>query len=39
MLFQDICKDKLGWDEVFGNYIKNRLDKWIEDFKGKENNF
>ena len=31
ILFQDVCKDKLGWDDVFGNDMKNRLDKCIED--------
>ena len=31
ILFQDVCKDKLGCDEVFGNDMKNHLDKRIED--------
>ena len=31
ILFQDVCKDKLGWDEVFSNDMKRRLDKWIKD--------
>ena len=31
ILFQDVCKSKLGWDDTFGNDMKKRLDKWIKD--------
>ena len=31
ILFQDVCKSKLGWDDIFGNDMKKRLDKWIKD--------
>ena len=31
ILFQDVCKDKLGWDELFSDDMKRRLDKWIKD--------
>jgi hypothetical protein len=31
ILFQDVCKDTLGWDEVFSDDTKKRLDKWIKD--------
>ena len=31
ILFQDVCKDKLGWGEVFNDDVKRRLDEWIKD--------
>ena len=31
ILFQDVCKNKLGWDEVFNDDLKKRLDKWVQD--------
>ena len=32
IFFQDVCKDTLGWDEVFSDDTKKRLDKWIKMF-------
>ena len=31
ILFQDVCKNKLGWDEVFSDDMKKRLDQWVSD--------
>ena len=31
ILFQDVCKNKLGWDEVFSDDMKKHLDQWVRD--------
>ena len=29
ILFQDVCKNKLGWDKVFSHDMKKCLDQWV----------
>ena len=31
ILFQDVCKNKLGWHEAFSDDMKKRLDQWVSD--------